>query len=251
VLHEQYIFDDLKHPPGLAVSYRTLMLLLFAICTIPQLSVNGQKSAKPILVNEFNLGLGSCDDLLSRLDSFYADLHTNPGSKGFVALANTPEKRRQSLLHQLWIERYTRYRGFDPSRIEIVRVTSDHDPTFRFWRLPEGVSEPSLDVDDSFEIPPTIKKPFLFGSYEWLGMVECTHYSEEIFARFLIANPKARANIVVRAKSPRVARRQANKVVSNLVRTFGIARSRISVFIRNLEHNLPLDEAETELWYLP
>ena len=212
--------------------------------------VHGQDRPEPILLDEFNLSLGLCDDLLSHLDSFYTNLHTNSGSRGFVALANTPEKRRDSLLRQLWIERYTNYRGFDLSRIKIVRVTSS-DPTFRFWRLPAGVSEPSLDVDDSFVIPPTVKKPFLFGSYDWFGMVECFDYSEEILARFLIANPKARANVVVRAKSPRVARRRANKVVSNLVRTLGIARGRIRVFIRNLEHTLPIDEAETELWYLP
>lgn len=213
--------------------------------------VPAQDRPKPILLREVSLRLDLCDDLLSHLDSFYTDLHTNPGSRGFVALASIPEKRRESLLRQIWIERYTRFRGFDLSRIKIVRVSSSRDPTLRFWRLPPGVSEPSLDVDDSIEVPPTVKKPFLFGSSDWYGLPECSDYNEEIFARFLIANPKARANIVVRAKSPSAGRRRSDEVVSNLVRTFGIPESRIRVFIRKLERSSQVDEPETELWYLP
>ncbi|HUR99675.1 MAG TPA: hypothetical protein VMZ26_16535 [Pyrinomonadaceae bacterium] len=210
----------------------------------------GQDLHQPILVEEH--GSIPCDDSLARLDAFYADLYNNPGSSGFISIANAPEKRRDGVFRADWIPKYTRFRGFDLSRIKIVRTLNDGDLRVSFWRIPPGGIEPAVKVDESYELP-RIMNPFLFGWEDEIGDPICPPVDHtKIFARFLKANPSARANLVSRAKSLKTASRNAAHVVVKLVRTYRIPRSRIRIFLRHRELNpmassLPI----TELWFLP
>jgi len=219
-----------------------IVLLAFGI------GANGQEPPKAVLVDEF--GNLPCDDSMARLDHLYSELHENPSSSGFVVIANSPDKRRDSVFRQRMIENYTRFRGFDLNRIKIVRETVGEEMKVSFWRLPFGSPEPKVDVDGTYEIPSTIKKPFMFGAEESHGQMECAEYSEEIFARFLNANPAARANLVFRDTTSKAGMRRANRVVSELVEKHGIVRNRIRVFIlRPSTHRG--GEPITEFWYLP
>ena len=173
---------------------------------------------------------------------------------GFISIANSPENRRDGVFRQQWITRYTRARNFDLSRIRIVRTLTEGDLRIRFWRIPPGATAPPLNLDESYEIPQTVK-PFLFGweTRDDFGDPICPAIDHGyIFARFLKANPSARANLVVRAKSLRSARRNSGLIVNRLVKKYGIKRSRIRVFLRERELSqlaswLPI----TEFWFLP
>ena len=219
-----------------------ILLLGFGI------GVNSQDPPKAVLVDEHaNI---PCDSM-ARLDHFYSDLHQTPNSMGFVIIANSSNKRRESAFRERMIENYTRFRGFDPKRIKIVRASSGDEMRISFWRVPAGASEPQVDADQSYEIPSTNKLPFVFGSEERSGHVECSEAHVDIFARFLKANPTSRANLVFRDKSERAGKRRADWVVSNLVRQYGIARKRIRVFIVRPEARIAGAEPITEYWYLP
>jgi hypothetical protein len=117
--------------------------------------------------------------------------------------------------------------------------------------LPPGAPEPKVEIDQSYEIPPTIRKPFIFGAEELqYAYPECVENSVDIFGKFLNANPRSRANLVFRDASSRVARKASDIVVSELVEIHGIARDRIRVFI--VKPKKPAgQEPITELWYLP
>jgi hypothetical protein len=208
----------------------------------------GQETPKAVLVDEF--GNLPCGDLLARLDHFYVQLSNNPGSTGFVTIANSPEGRPDSVFQQRWIELYTRFRRFDLNRLKIVRSINEGQMKISFWLLPTGATEPNVDVDRSYEIPHIIKKPFIFGVDELYGQVECDDYNVDIFGKFLAANPNSRANLVFRDPSTSVARRGSAHVVTELVEKHGIARDRIRVFI--VKPTKPVgQEPITELWYLP
>ncbi|PYS99554.1 MAG: hypothetical protein DMF63_10730 [Acidobacteria bacterium] len=221
---------------------------ILVLLTILSMNGQGQWLPKPILIDEHRSL--PCDDLMSRWDAFYMELNDNPNSTGFIVIANRAEKRRESVLRQLWIERYTRYRGFDLSRIKIVRTLSDADLRISYWRVPTGASEPTVSVDASYEIPRTLK-PFLFGSSDFPDMPECSEIDDgRILARFLTANPSSRANLVFRARSIQRAGKEAAEVVSNLVKQYGVSRSRIRVFLRR-DRSQPDQYPMSEYWFLP
>src|SRR6476620_1881251 len=111
---------------------RTSLIAIF-ILTLA-MGVKGQVPPEATLIDEHRSL--PCDDLMSRWDAFYMELSDNPNSTGFIVTANRAEKRWESVLRQLWIERYTRYRGFDLSRIKIVRTLSDEDLRISYWRVP-------------------------------------------------------------------------------------------------------------------
>jgi hypothetical protein len=113
-------------------------------------SAQPQDRPTPVLLAEH--GALQCEVLLLSLDSFYADLDNNRGSTGLISIATIPEKRRDGVFQKVWIERYTRFRGFDLSRFKIVRTKTDVDMRISFWRNPAGVAEPALDIDDSYKI---------------------------------------------------------------------------------------------------
>ncbi len=229
------------------VLFRRVCLALIIVVSLFATTV-GQETPKAVLVDEF--GDLPCGDLLARLDYFYVELSNDPESTGFVTIANSPEGRRDSVFQQRWIELYTRLRRFDSTRLKIVRSSSEGEMRTSFWRLPSGAAEPDVDVDPSYEIPPTINKPFIFGVDELYGQVECSDNSVDIFGKFLAANPNSRANLVFRDPSTSVARRSSVEVVAELVEQHGIARNRIRVFIVKPQKTVG-QEPVTELWYLP
>lgn len=241
---DKYLIDDLKDRADMM--RRICLALIFAVSLFA--TTVGQETPKAVLVDEF--GDLPCGDLLARLDHFYVELFNNPGSTGFVTIANSPEGRRDSVFRQRWIELYTRFRRFDSTRLKIVRSSNESEIQIRFWVLPSGAVEPNVDIDRSYEIPHTIERPFIFGFEELYGQVECSKNSVDVFGNFLAANPISRANLVFRDPLTSAARRRSETVVSELVVNHGIARDRIRIFI--VKPTKPVgQEPITEFWYLP
>jgi len=228
---------------------KTMGLLMIGLVFVGLVGLaRAQDAPKPLLLDEH--GELPCDDLLVRWDAFYADLHANPNSTGLISIATLPEKRRDGVFLKAWIERYTHFRGFDLSRFRIVRTTADMDMRINYWRIPAGAAEPVLDIDDSYEIPRTVK-PFMFAREEEFEMVECSERDGGRFLwTFLKANPSARANLVFRNRSIRAAKRRSVEVSNNLV-SHGVARHRIRVFLLK-QARLPENrKPNSEFWYLP
>lgn len=222
-------------------------ILACVVLTLAQ-TLAAQEGPKAVLSDEHpNV---PCDDTLGRLDAFFAELHNNPGSTGFIVIATSPNNRRYGVFRQETIKSYARVRRFDLDRIKVVRARSDSDMKISLWRIPAGAAEPIVDIDESYEIASTAK-PFMFG---WEDMIEDTicplidHGA--IFALFLKANPTARANLVFRDDSRALAKWRANHVVSTFVKKHGIARQRFRVFTLRLSSR-PNNDHITEFWYLP
>ncbi|HEV8593402.1 MAG TPA: hypothetical protein VGQ55_14960, partial [Pyrinomonadaceae bacterium] len=210
-----------------------LILLTVSLLVLSNIILVAQLPLAPILVDEHPQI--PCDESLARLDAFYAELQNNPESTGLISIAAYAERRRDSVFRQASIEAYTRFRGFDLRRIKIIRARAEHEMKISFWRVPSSASEPQIDVDESYEVPRTVK-PFLFGWEEEFGDPICPEIDQgEIFSHFLKANPSARANLVFRGKSALATERLYRKTVSTLVNRYGVPRNRIRVFLLKRE----------------
>jgi hypothetical protein len=222
----------------------SLLLLTVGIMT------NGQDVPKAVLVDEYSYS-PPCDDFLGRLDSYLGELRDRADT-GVIVLRNTPAKRPRSAIRQATIESWLDFREFDRGRIEYVRADGN-EHLLQFWRLPPGAPKPSVEqVIPGFQISDAVKKPFLLAEQPRFGPHICPAIDHlAIFARFMGDNPTARGNIVVRATSRSIARRNAARIVRELEKTHGIQRKRIRSFIGKFERSSNDDEAVVEYWFLP
>jgi hypothetical protein len=234
---------------GERIYYFTIVAIALVLLAGGSAAIS-QEFPKAILVEEH--GSIPCDDSSARLDAFYLDLYNHPGSTGFISIANAAEKRRDSIFRKDSIELYARMRQFDVSRIKIVRTLNDGEMRITFWRVPPGATDPTINIDDSYEVPRTTKS-FMFGWEDNSADDICPPINHgEIFARFLKANPHARANLVSREDSILSAKRNATAMVTKLVKRYGVPRGRIRIFLQERKRSrLAAWAPDIEFWFLP
>ncbi len=224
----------------------SIVLLFFATCV----GALGQSASGAVLVDEH--GNLPCDESLGRLDNFFQELQKIPNSSGFISITNKPEDRRYTVFRQAMIKAYAIERGFDAMRLKIVRANSNQEMRLQLWLIPDGGVTPEVkDVDMSYALPAG-GKAFMF-SWEYSGFEQiCPKIDDlKILAEFLRQNSVARANIVVRMRFPRTARRRQRAIVSSLVNKFGVSRNRIRTFLVKPEPRQGGNEPIIEYWYLP
>jgi hypothetical protein len=221
------------------------MGLLFALAAV---NVSGQSAPEPILVDEYSRT--PCDDFLGRLDAYLGELRSHPDSTGFIVLRNEPAERVWSVELESMINSHVTFRGFKKTRFEIVRA--DGAESRQFWRIPSGAPKPQIDgAVNGFKIPEAVTRPFILESETKFGMQICPEVdSFAIYSDFMLANPSARGNIVVRNESRLKARRKAARIIRMLAAR-GIASSRLRMFTRALQRPPNYDEDVVEYWYLP
>src|SRR5687768_4976917 len=112
--------------------YLSAILLL-----ILSTGIGGQDQAKAVLVDEH--GPLPCDDLLGRLDFYFAELHKHPSSIGVVVLSGPTAEKRLAVFRQYFIQAHAKDRKFDSGRIKYVRSNSGDDLAVQLWRVPPGI----------------------------------------------------------------------------------------------------------------
>lgn len=224
--------------------------MLTILLLVPSLRANSQAAPEPILVDEY-FYIAACDDLLARLDGYFYELSLHPDQMGVIVLRNTPDRRTWNVTLQATIESWMDFREFDRRRVQFVRADGSH--LRQFWRIPSGAPKPKIgNAIAGFQMSESVKKPFLLAEETRIGDQICPEIDRfAIFAAFLKANPSSRGNIVVRDRSPSVARRKGARVARKLEKIHGIQRKRVRTFIARFERPSNHDEAIVEYWYLP
>ncbi len=234
-------YGEMK-PHGIYLS--AILLLILSV------GISGQDEAKAVLVDEH--GRLACDDLLGRLDSYFAELDKIPRSIGVVVLSSPKAEKRLAVFRQYFIEAHAKDRKFESSRLKYVRANSGDELSVQLWRIPPRAAEPDVsNVDMSYSLPIGIR-PFILGGEYTYGDGICPEVDDApVFAYFLKDNPDSRGNIVVRDRSIVKATQRAKKIRREFRVRYGIPSSRLRFFPRKAsvpENNL---EPIVEYWYLP
>ena len=245
------------HKPYTRLRFRKTKMNVLRIClsAVLLLGIGVPASAQvvhgPILVDEYSY-IAPCDDLLGRLDAYLGELRLPPDQRGVIVLRNIPSNRHHSAILQALMESWLDFRAFDRRRVTFVRADANQQSR-QFWRIPAHAANPVVErVVPGFQVIEAVTKPFLLTVQSRFGDHICPPIDNfGIFAGFLRDNPTARANIVVRADSPSIARRKAARILNKLKNAHGIQRKRLRRFIAKFTAPPNHDQAIVEYWYLP
>src|SRR5690242_15190944 len=107
-----------------------IILRLFVCLLLVSTVCHGQERPVPTRVDSFG-GTG-CEELASRVENFYMQLSNNPNSVGYAVIYGDPssEIKYYSLEH---IVRNIRFRGFDRSKLTIIKGEDRDQTNVEFW----------------------------------------------------------------------------------------------------------------------
>lgn len=214
-------------------------------------AVSGQQSPQAVLVDEF--GRLACDELLGRLDVFFAELRAVPQAVGLVAVHTSANDRHEGVIVQEIIKAHSKWRGIDQRSLHFVRSDSHRGRLVQLWQVSPGAETPKFEAElRTCELPAERKEPFVLTVETKFGAQICPAIDERaVFASLLKDNPKARGNIVVRGNSSKKARVKAAAIARRLASQYGIPRSKLRTFSAAFQRPSNHDEPVVEYWYLP
>ena len=221
----------------LAVVVGTIFLLFFTMVA--------QQPTKAVLVD--NIGPENCEVVMGRWDRFLAELQQHPDSTGLVVNYGRRGDAAGSVLYENFVKTYPTFRKFPLDRLEFVRGPLRAERKTDFWLIPAGADQPSVDRSEwSLSIDPS-KKPFLVASDAESDIICPPIGSLKLLDDLLEANPRSRANIVLRGPQIYI-RRKRKEISSSLTKHIAARRIRVFTQLRRSPSNL---SAETEYWFLP
>lgn len=157
----------------------------------------------------------SCEDLLNRLDGFFASLQNDPTSQGYAVISGRQSEMRKKLTYELLINGHARSRKFPDQRVMIVRGAEAGDLKVQFWQIPAGAATPNFnEARWDFAFAPSMQ-PFIFHS---TGSDAICPYAghEKIYAEYLEANPNARGHLVIYGRSVKDYKKIRAEIVKSL-----------------------------------
>jgi hypothetical protein len=215
----------MKIPYQYLASYRylTLGLVLFVAG-----STVGQEPPKAVLLDEF-ARLSCCCDLSGRIDMLLSELGANPGSIGYIVI---PEPLNES---QTWRERfldgYIRYRGFDESRVILVRKSGLVDPLHtQLWVVPPGASMEGNFVENDKYVLPLGKRKFRFYDGTFDDPLCYTTPPLRLTAKYLRAAVDLTANIAIGAPTSKLAEEEKRKIIDRFKTEYDVDPTRLRFF---------------------
>jgi len=227
------------------------MYLIAALLMAFGVGVQGQDPPKAVLVDEF--GRITWEDYVARVDNLLGRLQDDPNASAYIIFQNSDVKdNRQRFDYLWWAKDHLKLRSFDSSRINLIRAADGGTNKIQIWFVPSGAEKPRyVEVDWSLEVPRETK-PFVWTTTEWnSGLITPAEYlSLDFFSSVLAANPAARANFVIRAKSTRQHLREKSKIRDIVVRKYKINQNRIRFFFA-FENKIHWDYPQTEVWLVP
>ena len=138
-----------------------ILIMVFSVFAIflPS-SALAEEGSEPVLVDEVDTD--NCEALLSRLDSFSAQLHQT-GSKGFVLFSTTNDRVRDNFLYRF--VRYHRTNSLrDEPRFEVIPVAGSGKPRFEMWvgSAPEKIKARRIDIGYDLDLAGKNRIVFFF-----------------------------------------------------------------------------------------
>jgi len=213
------------------------------------LSTQAQDRSGPILIGDFESF--PCSEFRYLADQFMAELAKDPGSSGYVVNAGSFDKLASLVWREELIKAQMDVRNFDTSRVFFERAELDGAVRTQLWKMPSMVVRPKIEnINNSLSLSPH-KKPFILIEQTFFNDSECPDVNyPKLFARFLDANPQARANIVVYGQTSAEIWRREKTMITAMTSAFKIRRERIRTFRRRIRND-PGHPKGIEYWYLP
>lgn len=203
-----------------------------------------QEKPKAVLIDKF--GLLECEDIWARQDNFFVELQNYPDAVGYAVIYGKKNATRQNLAREKLIKGITERKNFYEARLIVVRGKESDEPHTEFWLVPPGADKPDIDEAKWDLTFPENQKPFVHYASEW--DVLCPGGGQlKVFSEYLTENPKARANIVIYAKSKAEFQKQKAEFSDELTEKYKILPKRIRYFFVKGK----FDSENYELWLLP
>lgn len=205
---------------------------------------------KPQLVDKFIRG--NCEDVLSRMDYFLNELNNNPMDRAYFIAYGKP---KIVAIAEREARNWVKIKGFDPSRITIIRGSSDSEKAeVELWRVPPGADPPEVKslsetvVQENEKVALNRTEPYIFSSEYYDGIAGCgsddgSGLDLKGFAEMLKENPKSRGNIVIIELTKNEFLKKEKEILQFLTKQ-KIARKRLKTFHQKAFGGV-------ELWFLP
>jgi hypothetical protein len=218
-------------------------LLILTVVLTAALNSVGQARPEPRLVDEFGQQ-SCCCELGGRIDVFMSELNANPGSVGYIILADS--KTQSQLFREKYFDGYSQMRGFDESRIVIVRKPGFNDPqSTQLWIVPPGAEIEGDYLPDSEYLIPGNKRRALFFSGFFDDADLCyTGPPFRVLAKYLKADPQLTANIAVASKNDRIYREAVEKTIERFRTNYQTDPKRLRFY--HVRKNI--ETPEYEIW---
>jgi hypothetical protein len=192
--------------------------------------IYSQEQPKSILVDEF--GKIYCDDFLARIDYLLSELQKRPYSEGFVVINGLKSDIRRNLIYENWIKGHIRFRGFDNSRLMIVRSELAEKIRFRLWLVAKGSKTPDFsEAKWDLTLPPNTSSYIFTKTDSQEGLCPGSEYlSLNTFSEYLKANLSANGNFVINTYSRRLFNNEKAVIKNILVNKYNIESRRLRFF---------------------
>lgn len=203
-----------------------------------------QEKPKAVLIDNF--GLLDCEDIWARMDSFTNTIHSSPDSVGYAVIYGKRSAVRENLSRERLIAGVLATRGLGNDRFKIIRAKESDEPHTEFWLVPSGADTPDFEEVKWNLTLPKNQKPFVYYAQNWNILCPVAKVTE-IYAEYLTADPKVRANIAIFAISNAEFQKQKTEFSKDLIEKQKIPASRVRFFFAKVKPNLE----NYELWLLP
>jgi hypothetical protein len=214
-------------------------LLTFILVSAFSAEAATQETPKAELFDEF--GSISCEDLLARTDSFFADLSRHPNHLGYAVIYSSG---RNPKAYKRIVSAHVYMRRFDSTRIRIVTASDSMGETAgRLWRVPPSADPPNFTEIE--EPKRDVSKPFLFGS-DFTDNV-CPTFIPRDFVELIRSEPGSIAKIVISGSTWRDRKEQAKVELLALI-NLGLTPKRIKFYF---VHRPNSGFTEVNYWFVP
>jgi hypothetical protein len=207
---------------------------------------SAQEKPKAELVDEF--GKIYCEDLQSRLDGFYQNgLGSNSSSTGYIVIFGNKNNSLEKYMLEVRFKSAVFSQKYDFNRVVFVRGKNDDSTHGQFWIVPPCAAKPDFDEENWNYSLPELNKAVKFHERIWEDFDDICpsnrQFSEELYAKLLLGNPKFRVNIVISGNSSKNLKKELIKVFVN---KYKIPANRLKFFYD--ENGYP---DNVEYWIVP
>lgn len=203
-------------------------LATIALILVTVSSSLSQGPPKPRLVDEFGR-LGCCCDLSARMDMLFAELGANPGSIGYVVVAQPP----LGTMHwrENYFDGYIRYRGFDEDRVVIVRKPGVDDPlATEIWIVPPGASMDGKYAEEGTYVLSEKNRKMLFYDGDYGDSLCYNRPPFRLLAKYLRADDQWTANISIGAPTAKLFEKEKEAVRARFKDDYNVETPRLRFF---------------------
>jgi len=218
------------------------ILMLLGIFFMLFEAATAQVEPKAKLVDE--IGETFCEELTNRIQTLYANLANDPGSRAVIVISGNGLHKRLRYERLMW--GFIKTANFDPSLVTEIRGEVTRKIRIQFWFVPKGAATPRIDpVKWDFSLPSHAKSILLYSDPE-NSLCESGH-QEMILSEFLKANSSFNGRIIIYSNTMKQFIQTRREIIRNFTAS---DLGRIS-FVRKRERTDLALELDVEWWLVP